>query len=184
MLKQILDGFSYNPNLLYLPCRFWPNALAQLDPLRRAKNYRPRWIVVPESGEAIDAYDTFFFQFQVPEGCILWGYNFNSAGVARLDRPPANFNLKLTDSCTGVQLFQDYANGGGLSAGVGGGSANSNTKCVPILLSQPRVIIGSGKIDAAIENSSTAAATCQWLLHFAEPCAMIDERTGLPIGGR
>jgi hypothetical protein len=184
MLRQILDGFSYNPNLLYLPNRFWPNALAQLDPLRRAKNYRPRWIVVPETGEAIDAYDTLFFQFQIPEGCWLWGYNFNSAGADPVNLPPANFNLKLTDACTGVSLFQDYANGAGCAAGQGSGSVVSKSKCVPVLLSQPRPIVGSGKIDAAIENSSTVAATCQWLLHFAEPCAMIDEATGKPIGGK
>ncbi len=45
-LRQVVDGFSYNTMLLWQYGRFFPNALAQLDVLRRAVNYRTRWWVM------------------------------------------------------------------------------------------------------------------------------------------
>jgi hypothetical protein len=173
MLKQIVDGFAYNPNLLYLACRYWPNALAQLDPLRRAKNYRPRWFVAPLSGESIDPFDTLFCQFQVSEGSWFWGYNFSGG-----DDNAGTFYVQMTDSCTQEPLFRDYVNGAGLSP-------TRSSRCVPIILSQPRPVVGSGKFDVSICNTSSTTATCQLLLHFAEPCQMVDEKTGAVItGGR
>ena len=63
ILDQVVDGFSYNTNLLYLPNRYWPNALAQLDILRRANNLRARWWCVPDDiDEPIAAYSTSYFQ--------------------------------------------------------------------------------------------------------------------------
>jgi len=174
MLKQIVDGFSYNPNLLYLPCRYWANALAQLDPLRRAKNYRPRWFVSPSGGQVISAYDTFFDQFQIPEGSILWGYNFNAISVEDEEILASYFMLQVRDSCTGEPLFRDYINGGGMTC-------PGNTRCYPIILSQMRPVVGSGKFDISLANLTSSNLSCQLLLHFAEPCAMVDEKTGKAI---
>jgi len=176
MLKQIVDGFSYNSNLLYLPCRFFPKALAQLDILRRAVNYRPRWFVVPDDiDQPINPYDTLFYQFQISEGSLLWGWSFASLSAKApsgetTTTTASDLLLQLTDNCTGQRLFNDYANAGGLST-------NATARCYPNLLSQARLIIGPGEVEAAISNRTPNTITCQWLLHFAEPCRVIDEKS-------
>jgi hypothetical protein len=48
MLPQVVDGFSYNTMLIWQQCHFFTNALAQLDVLRRAVNYRTRWWCIPD----------------------------------------------------------------------------------------------------------------------------------------
>jgi hypothetical protein len=173
MLKQIVDGFSYNANLLWLPNRFFPNALAQMDVLRRAVNYRARWFVVPDDiDQPIAPYDTLFYQFQVASGSLFWGWSFASISATNAGSPTetsaSDLLLQLVDNCTGQPLFEDYGNAGGLSS-------NGNAWCFPNLLTQPRLIIGPGTVEAKIANRTANTITCQWLLHFAEPCRIIDE---------
>lgn len=175
MLKQVCDGFSYNASLLWLPYRFFPNALAQLDILRRAANLKARWVVVPDDqSQPIQPYDTFFYQFQLAAGTAFFGQSFAAiSAVGPTGEPVAavatDLLLQLTDNCTGQPLWQDYAQ-------AGGNSTNGNARCYPNLLTEPRIIIGSGTIQAAITNRSPNTITCQWLLQFAEPCRIIDEK--------
>ena len=175
MLKQVVDGFSYNSELLWLPNRFFPNALAQLDVLRRAVNYRARWFVVPDDiDQPIQPYDTLFYQFQVASGSRFWAWSFASIsavppGGGSVATTAADLLLQLTENCTGQPLFQDYAIGSGLSS-------NGNSRNYPNLVTQPRLVIGPGTVQAAIANHTPNTITCQWLLHFAEPCRIIDEQ--------
>ena len=74
VIPQKVDGFSYNTQLLYLPQRYFPNALAELDILRRANNYRPRWFVIPDDiGIPIAPFDTYYYQIEVAGRLSLLG---------------------------------------------------------------------------------------------------------------
>ena len=177
MLKQVVDGFSYNTMLLYLQERFFPNALAQLDTLRRAANYRARWFVVPDDiDQPIQPYDTLYYQIAVAGRSYLWGYQFSSISATAPEggeqvpvaTTAADILIQAVDSCTGIPLFQDFANGGGLHS-------DFTARCVPILLSQPRLILEPGLVNVQISNRTANTITCQLLLHFAEPCKVITE---------
>jgi hypothetical protein len=172
-LKQIVDGFSYNASMKYLPNRFFPNALAQLDILRRAANYRPRWWAIPDTPNAVQPYDTFYMQCEVADGSYLWGYNFCtllaiSPADASVPVAPTDLCIQAVDSCTGIPLFQDYANGGAMTI-------NGNSRMYPILLTQPRLILEPGLVNVSIANRTANTIVCQLLLHFAEPCQTICE---------
>lgn len=176
MLKQVVDGFSYNTMLLWQYCRFFPNALAQLDVLRRAVNYRTRWWCIPDDiDQPIQPYDTLYFQCEVSGGSYLHSWNFavvkalNPAG-APTEVTASDILIQVSDACTGIPLFQDFTNGGGWHS-------NSSARMFPILLTQPRLILEPGLVNVEISNRTGNTITCQLLLHFAESCKLIDEDT-------
>jgi len=173
MLPQVVDGFSYNSNLLWVQGRYWPNAIAQMDILRRAANFRARWFVFPDDiDQPIQPYDTAYYETQVNGGSYLWGLNFASISATNGGEPAettaADLLIQIEDSCTGIPLYQDYAQ-------AAGNSANFNSRCLPVLLSQPRLILDPGNITVSISNRTGNVITCQLLLHFAEPCRIITE---------
>jgi hypothetical protein len=177
VLKQIVDGFSYNTELKFLPNRYYPHALAQLDVLRRAANYRARWFVVPDDiDQPIQPYDTLYYQIAVAGRSYLWGYQFSSLSATTTEdgeqvpvaTTATDILIQAVDSCTGIPLFQDFANGGGVHA-------NFNSRMVPILLTQPRLILEPGLVNVQISNRTANTITCQLLMHFAEPCKLITE---------
>lgn len=173
-LAQIVDGFTYNTQLLYLQERYFPNALAQMDTLRRASNYRPRWYCVPDDiDQPIQPYDTLYYQIEVLANSYLWGYSFASVSALGPTGSPTETSasdllIQVVDSCTGVPLFQDFAN-------AAGNSSNFTSRAVPIILSQPRLILNPGLVNCEISNRTPNTITCQLLLHFAEPCRIITE---------
>lgn len=174
LLKQIVDGFSYNSSLLWLPLRFFPNCLVQLDILRRAANYRPRWFVVPDDlGQPIQPYDTFYYQIAVNPGSYLWGYMFSSIsatapGGGSTPTTASDLLIQAVDACTGVALNMDFINGGGAHS-------NFNSRMVPILLTQPRAILEPGLVNCEISNRTANTITCQLIMLFAEPCRVLNE---------
>ena len=174
VLPQIVDGFSYNDQLIFLPGRYFPMALQELDTLRRAANFRPReWCIPDNFNEPIQPFDTFYYQIEVAGGSYLWGYNFVSLSAINPDGGPAETTsadllIQLTDSCTGVPLFQDFVNGSGCSS-------NGNARCFPILLTRPRLILDPGLINVELSNKTANKITCQLRLRFAESCRVIDE---------
>jgi hypothetical protein len=176
MLKQVVDGFSYNTMLLWLWNRFFPNALAQLDVLRRAANYRTRWWVIPDDiDQPIQPYDTLYFQCEVSAGSYLWGYSFASISATDPSDTPvattaSDILLQAVDSCTGIPLFQDFANGGGCHS-------DFSARMLPILLSQPRLILEPGLVNVEMANRTPNTIFCQWLMHYAESCKLINEET-------
>jgi len=173
-LAQVVDGFTYNLALLYLPKRYFPNALAQLDILRRAANYRPRWFCVPDDiDQPVLPYDTLYYQIEVAANSYLWGYSFCSVSAVppaggTIATTAADLLIQVVDSCTGVPLFQDFANGGG-------NHSNFTAKALPIVLTQPRLILTPGLVNVELSNRTPNTITCQLLLHFAEPCRIITE---------
>src|SRR4051812_45973140 len=138
MLKQVVDGFTYNTMLQYLPLRFFPHALSQLDILRRAADYRARWFVVPDDlGQPIEPFDTFYYQINVAEGSYLWGWEFAAVSATDPDGAPAEVTAKdlliqAVDSCTGVPLGIDFWNAGGTHS-------DFSARVSPVLLTQPRL---------------------------------------------
>ena len=176
VVSQVCDGFSYNANNLYLAGRYWPDALAQLDVLRRANNFRARWWVVPDpQNNPVIAADTLYYQLEVSAGSYLWGYNFaslsavDSTSGAPAETTATDLSIQAVDSCSGVPLFMDFANGGGCRTSCSSGFQ-------PILLTQPRLILEPGLVNIQIANNTTTKnITCQWLLLFAERCRLIDE---------
>jgi hypothetical protein len=181
MLKQVVDGFTYNCSLLYLPNRFFPNALAHLDILRRAANYRPRWFVIPDDiDQPIQPYDTLYYQFYVPGGSYLWGWSFACTKATDPNGNPATAStsslaIQAVDSCTGIPLFQDFANAGQPGNLNGSTTSDFSARCSPILLTEPRLILDPGLVNVQIANLTGNTITCQLLLQFAEPCRTIDE---------
>ena len=178
-LKQVVDAFSYNTELKYLPERYFPNALAQLDILRRAANYRARWFVIPDDiDQPIAPYDTLYFQINVAGGSYLWGYQFSSLSATTISpdtglpvpvaTTAADILIQAVDSCSRIPLFQDFANGLGCHS-------NFTSRCVPILLTQPRLILEPGLVNVQISNRTGNSIICQLLLHFTEPCKVITE---------
>lgn len=175
-LPQVVDGFSYNANVFYLANRFFPNALAQLDILRRAKNYRARWWVVPDSADnPLQPYQTLFYQCEVADGSYLWGWSFavisaTTQGGASVSTTPRDICVEVVDSCSGIPLFMDFVCGYGLSTSGG-------ARLYPCLLTQPRVILEPGLVNVQLSNRTANLINCQLILHFAEPCRVIDEET-------
>ncbi len=173
-LPQIVDGFSYNTSLLYLPNRYGPNALAQMDVLRRAANYRARWFVIPDDiDQPISPYDTLYYQINVAAGSYLFGYMFASISAVDSSNAPAETTasdilIEVVDSCTGIPLFQDFASGGGCHS-------DFSSRMLPILLTQPRLILEPGLVNVQVSNRTGNTITCQLLLCFAEPCRIITE---------
>ena len=173
-LAQVVDGFSYNTQLLHLPNRFFPNALAQLDILRRAANYRPRWFCVPvDIDEPIVPYDTLYYQIEMAAESYVWGYSFASIAATNNGSPvsttASDLLIQAVGACTGIPLFQDFANGGG-------NSSNFSSRANPIILSQARLVLEPGLFNVEISNRTPNSINCQWLIHTAEPCRVITEQ--------
>lgn len=171
-VKPIVDGFMWNTNLLILPNRFGPDALMELEILRRAHNYRARWWCIPDDeGQPIAAYDTFQFQVEVSPGSYLWGMMFAMTpgeDVAPPAPPVTNMLASVVDSCTGIPLFNDFLNCGNLAP-------TFNSKLLPVIMTKPRLILAPGLVNVEIANRTNAAMTCQLLLMFAEPCRVFEE---------
>lgn len=175
MLKQIVDGFSYNTSLIYVPGRYYPMALSQLDVLRRAENYRPRWWVVPQEQDTpIDPFSTNDIQIAVAGDSYFWGYSFCVISATDPDGAPTevaagDILITATDSCTGIPLFQDFSSGSN-------NHSDNSARMQPIIPAQPRLILDPGLVDCSLTNKTENTITCQWLLEFAEPCKIVDER--------
>lgn len=164
-LRPKVDGFSYNVNNLLVPNRFFPFAIGQLDLLRRARNFRARWWVVPPRlGDLIPAFDTFQYQCDVANGSRLYGLMFSAIAPSTIN----DWAVSIVDSCTGVPLFNDFA----VAQTIAGSFATGN---VPVLLTQPRLILDPGLVSVEIANRSANDRACQLLLMFAEPCEVIEE---------
>lgn len=173
-LKHVVDGFSYNTQLLYLSNRYFPNALAQLDILRRANNLRARWFCVPDQyDQPLQPYDTLYYQIQMEANSYVYGYQFSSISALNPSDEPtettaADVLVQAVDSCTGIPLFQDFANGGGEHS-------NFTARALPVLLTQPRLILNPGLVNVELSNRTANTIICQILILVAEPCRIPEQ---------
>jgi hypothetical protein len=168
---QIIDGFILNPAIYYLPYFYTAMALAQMETLRRANLYRARWYVAPaDIQQTIAAYDTNEMQIVVTPGSWLWGLSYNEYDDAYAITAGNNSLIQITDSCTGVPLFHEYASGRGNT-----GYRNVTdyrAGVMPTLLTEPRCVVEPGLVNVEVANRSNAAIRAQLVLFFAEPCVV------------
>lgn len=177
MLKDaVLDGFSLNLNIRYLPYHYTAACLSQSEVLRRANLYRARWVAMPDDlNTPIPAYDTFEGQIKVVPGAYLWGFQCNQFNAAFALVAAADAIVQVTDACTGIPLFSDYAAGSGFSNFSAAAGTDARGGIAPHLLTQPRLIMEPGLLNVEIANRATTALRCQLLLFFAEPCVVIGD---------
>jgi hypothetical protein len=81
---------------------------------------------------------------------------------------PTDLLISVVDSCTGIPLFNDFAN-------CGGTSTPNRAKMLPVIMSKPRLVLAPGLVNVEIANRTNATRNCQLVLMFAEPCRVIDE---------
>lgn len=177
-LPQIVDGFSYNDQLIDLPYRSFPRMLEKLEVLRRAANFRVKEFCVPDNqSEPIQPFDTFYDQINIAGGSYFWGYNFAAISATftsfdtetqenvtvPVDTSATDLLVQMVDSCTGIPIWQDFVNCGAVRS-------NENSRCRPVIVFQPRLILEPGLVNIEISNRTPNAITCQFRLRFAESC--------------
>lgn len=185
MLTNIVDGWLLNPSIKYLPYRSIPMMLGQLDPLRRAHNYRNyTWIVPDDLTVAIPARGQLNRQIRVPANSYLWGATFWQfiQGEETLFQPvgPTEMSLQITDDATGCQFGSEFINAQSLWPSDGSGNSTAVGNSTPCLLTQPRLFVKSGLLSVEIANLDTADAFCQLALYFSEPCDKVLEENQCP----
>jgi len=169
---QILDGFTYSMNRLYLPISFSTAALAQMEVIRQAKGYQWKAFPVPSPEGVtpsstvktnwIPAYGQLEQQVKIEPGSYLYGWSFYAGGST-----PATFHINVTDACTETPLTSDY-----LIASLLDCSNDIGHNPIirgPALLAQPRLISEPGLVNVEIYNNSSEALPGQLVLFCAVP---------------
>lgn len=176
MLKDaVLDGFSLNLNIRYLPYHYHAACLGQSEVLRRANLYRARWVVMPDdAGTPIPAYDTFEAQIKIQPGAYLWGFQLTEFSAGFVPVAATDAIIQVTDACTGIPLFSDYAAGSGFTP-FSAVAADAHGGIAPHLLTQPRLVMEPGLLNVEIANRAVTAMRCQLLLCFSEPCVVLED---------
>lgn len=178
MLTNIIDGWALNASIRYLPYRATPMLLGQLEPLRRAHNYRERiWVLPDDLTIAIPARGQFNRQIRVTPNSWLWGgtfYKFSNEDEENLFTPvaPDDLSLQIADDATGCQFGSEFITANSLFPG-GGFST-------PALLTQPRIFVKGGLLSVEIANLAATDALCQLQLCFSEPCELRMEGSQCP----
>lgn len=180
---EIIDGFSLNPNILYLPYHYTAMCLAQLETLRRANLYRARWYVAPaDITQPIAAYDTIEMQIKVTPGSWLWGMSYNEYDNSYVILDGNHSLIQVTDNCTGVPLFNEYASGRG-NTGYRNG-VDFRGGIMPVLLTEPRCVVEPGLVNVEVANTTSSSIRAQLVLFFAEPCVVTGQvRDEQRVGG-
>jgi hypothetical protein len=169
-LNTPIDGLTLNPYTVVRPYDYHVSAMAQMDTLRRANTYRPRWYCVPDDfNQPIEAYGTLEYQIKVTAGSYLWGIKFAqfSATSTWITQAPTGITLQITEACTGLELFSEFTHPAGFAFYTG--SAQARGWNMPHLLTQPRLFLEPGNIDIELCNLGSSTQRCQLILHFAEP---------------
>lgn len=173
----IVDGFTFNSRIM-TPTSYFQNALAQLEPLRRANGYRMRIYGVPDVASLpIPPFESVEYQIRVQPGTYIWGANFYatqgpSAGGTPSSANPTN-SVRIVDSCTELPLqdkpaltvcmTSSHVAGGVQQLGFGQNYGNT-------LFPQPYLVVAPGMVNVEITNGSQYNSTCQLILMVAEPC--------------
>lgn len=179
MEPQIIDGFTYSMNLLYLPNNYRSAVLAQLETIRLTGNYQMKMFAAPTpvstnvsgAGPAqsnsiglIPAYGQVEQQLSIDPGSYFYGWMFNIIGN---DVDGSNFHIRVTDACTETSLSSDYI----LAALVreNPSAITSTAFRGPCLLAQPRLISDPGLVNVEIYNNSPQNEYAQLTLFCATP---------------
>lgn len=181
MLKNIIDGWILNPTIRYLPYRSIPMLLGQMEPLRRAHNYRDRiWVVPDDLDVTIEARGQFNREIRVPANSYLWAaqcHQFITEGeFAFIPIAPSDLALQITDEATGVDLCHEFTS----ALMFWPRPAPPKDTAAPVLLTQPRLFVKPGLLKVSIANTSASAVNAQLALYFLEPCDVALQDTQCP----
>jgi hypothetical protein len=190
VVKQpdVVSGFLLNTGLRGTSYRYDCKAVEQIKSVSGANLYKPKWVVVPDDlNMPIPGYDTYEYQARVEPGSILWGIQFTQFQVA-IQQPlfvpiqATGALIQVTDACTGIELFSEFAVGAGFSFFNNLNYAR-NWCVVPHVLTEKRIILEPGLLNVEIANRTTVVIYCQLILFFSEPCLLIEEtREGVRFG--
>lgn len=176
MLKDVvIDGFTLNPAVRPVPYNYAAACLGQMEVLRRANLYRARVYVCPDdAGWPIAAYDTFEIQIQMLPDSYLWGVQYTEFAAGTYTQVAGGNGLvQITDACTGLELYSEYASGNGITFFKAVPDLRGDA--LPHLLTQPRLIQKPGLVNIEISNRDSAALRCQLLVMVAEPCVVVQD---------
>jgi len=174
MLNIPNDGFTLNPATRLLPNRYTPGALGQMDVLRRANTYRPRWFLVPDDfNQPLAAYSTLEYQITVSGGSYLWGLCFIQTNAAFTEVAPTGVVFQITEACNGLALFDDFVSGSAFAHFQAAALPRGMELVQP--LTQPRLFLEPGNVNVEMCNLSATTQNCQLLLLFAEPITIVSE---------
>jgi hypothetical protein len=165
-MEMPADGFTLNAALKYLPYRYFPLALGQLDEVRlQADKYRARWLALPvDPRVAIPAFDNLDTTQRCNNGSILYGFNF-----AAIDGTTDDFEVNVAIMCDQQQYFDQTVDSTTLRPQ---GSAGQGTNLYPTLF-EPVCLWGNPypQLKVVIANKANTPQRCQLVIHLAEPCS-------------
>lgn len=170
--QPVIDGFCYNLSQLFVPGRYEPMALGQLEALRKSGLFRARWYAVPEEPMILAAYETFEQQVRIVPGSYLWGI-ISSLLPGAIFPPAVSLLVRIVEGSTGIPLMSDFVDGGNMGIPVPISFSNH-----PVLLTQPRLIVDPGWMSVEFTNPNAVPITADMLqivLLCAEPCVVIEE---------
>ncbi len=177
-LEQIVDAFSYNLNYRDLPYRYSVSTIKQMEVLRRANNYRPREYVVPDPFNVpIPPYLQVEYQLRVTPGSFIWAVLATSFLPEEHYAPinAGNVLVQITDSCTGVKFFNDFATCSAFQAPQMRAAADTNYGIEPFILPEMRLIGKPGHVNVELANASGVNQYIQFVLFAAEPCEVMND---------
>jgi hypothetical protein len=163
----LVDGFLMNPAIRYLPYRFYPMGLSNLEWLRRQKDqYNPRWYSAPfDPTVPIAPTDTLYYQVEaVPDS---WIYALNLSIYPGTAGTVDDIMIQILDACNGRQYWSNPV--------VGKACSPSVTENIwPVLLSDPIKVDNPGFLDVRVTNRVNAAPPggnrqAQLVIHCYEP---------------
>lgn len=170
--EPVIDGFLFNPKLLYAPNRYLPLALEGLMPYRNYK-YQPRYYTAPPDPRvAIDPGLTVDTQLRIVPGSVIVGARFATLGGVAA----SSVKYLIRDSDT-QQNFTDgksrYINCQSLVPTGASGAPFS-------IFARPYLVTGSGNDDGggvivvSLTNiSMSTPVKCQLLLVVLEPAQIV-----------
>lgn len=169
----IIDGFTYNSRVMHVSS-YYHSAVAQLEGLRRANGFRPRWFGVPTSDQIpIPPFGSVEYQVVVQPGAYLWALNF-WAETATPNTATQLFNsFRIVDACTELPIMDRPGLGALVSnnsvVGPTGTVATLGQNFGQTLLPQPYLINAPGSLNVEVTNGGPTSSHCQLLLCIAEP---------------
>lgn len=165
----LVDGFTLSLSTRMLPTSYRALASAQFETLRRASNYQAKMYSAPdEANSTIQAFSQNEYLWRMRPGTYIWGLWMSATPIGSIEPSLEQVYFQMTDMSTGLPLLSDYA----ISQMVAAVLAPTNNRVYgryPLLLSEPRLVSGSGDVTVEIYNSSNIPLTLQLVAFCAEP---------------
>jgi hypothetical protein len=157
----IRDGFLLRTDLRCEPT-YLALALEQFEPLRRARSYRARYWMTPESTKSfqVPASDSYEQEVTCVPGSVIWGF------IWHCDAQQGSLSFQVREACTDVPLLSEVIRTDAFATGAQDGSALVYSQnLLPRLL----VIPSPGLLVVEIANLTAVPQKAQVVLCGGEP---------------